>query len=71
MYPSKSCQISQSQSDQAKQVGSSKEKKAKNKKNKKHRGGGGETPAYEEGGRAGGFDPSDDNWKDSTNLMWI
>ena len=35
------------------QVGSSKEKKAKNKKNKKHRGGGSETPAYEEGGRAG------------------
>ena len=48
-------QISQShaQSDQAGQVGSSKEKKAKNKKNKKHRGGGSETPAYEEGGRAG------------------
>ena len=42
-----------SQSDQAEQVGSSKEKKAKNKKNKKHRGGGSETPAYEEGGRAG------------------
>merc|ERR1711972_453005 len=34
------------------QVGSSKEKKAKNKKNKKHRGGGSETPAYEESGRA-------------------
>merc|ERR1712080_478745 len=34
------------------QVGSSKEKKAKNKKNKKHRGGGSESPAYEEGGRA-------------------
>ena len=41
-------------SDQADhQVGTSKEKKAKNKKNKKHRGGGSETPAYEEGGRAG------------------
>ena len=46
-------QISHAQSDQAGQVGSSKEKKAKNKKNKKHRGGGSETPAYEEGGRAG------------------
>ena len=34
-------------------MGSSKEKKAKNKKNKKHRGGGSETPAYEESGRAG------------------
>ena len=45
--------ISGRQSDQAEQVGSSKEKKAKNKKNKKHRGGGSETPAYEEGGRAG------------------
>ena len=77
MNSPKSCRILHSQYDQAKQVGSSKEKKAKNKKNKKHRGGGSETPAYEEGGRAGekncnlGFDCSDDNWKDFTNLVWV